>query len=108
MDKRRDRRIEDHVEDENNKKIKVLHSQVSEIKAAANNIYQETKDSNSFLDVFNGQMEKGKAGVRNVFDRFEGVLADRNNRLSIYIAGFLTILFLIVWKYAMYSGGESS
>lgn len=106
MDKRRDRKLEDHIDDENNKKLKILHSQVSEIKNAASTIYEETKDSNTFLDRFSNQMEKSKSGVTGVFDKFEGVLADKNNRLSIYIAGILTIAFLVVWKCAMYSGTQ--
>ena len=103
MKRNRDHHLEQQIEDENQKKLSVLHGQVQEIRRAADSIQEETKESNSFLDSFTTRMDRGRAGLNNTLSRFETVIQEKNNRLAIYIAGTLIVSFLIMWKYMAFS-----
>jgi vacuolar-type H+-ATPase subunit H len=99
--RKRDKALEDSIEKTNNHKIDILHSQVIEIKHSAQSIHEETKSSLSYLESLSEKFDKGKKSVNSVYDRFETLLQERSNRLSIYICGVLTIFFLIIWKYML-------
>jgi len=96
--RKRDKVLEDDLEKNNNYKISVLYTQVQEIRGSAEGIHEDLKTSNSFLGNLAEAFDKGKGGVSGVFGKFEGMLTQKNNRLSIYIGGILTILFIIIWK----------
>lgn len=96
--RKRDKVLEENLEKNNNYKISVLYTQVQEIRNSAEDIHEDLRNSNSFLGNLAGAFDKGKGSVSGVFGKFEGMLQQRNNRLSIYIAGILTILFIIIWK----------
>lgn len=93
--------MEETLDKANNHKISVLHTQVLEIKQSAEAIHDEVKNSNSFLNTISTSFDKSKQGVSGVYNRFENLLQEKNNRLSIYIGGILTILFIILWKYML-------
>ena len=99
--RKRDTVMEDSLDKANNYKIGVLHTQVMEIKQSAEAIHEEVKNSNGILGNLTGTFDKGKQGISGVYSRFENMLQEKNNRLSIYIGGFLTILFIIVWKFML-------
>jgi len=99
MKKARDYSLERRIEDENDEKMRILHDQVQEIQAAAKTIGHEVKSSNGFLGSFQVQMERGRDRLRTTVGRFDEVLQDKNNRLSIYVAGVVCVVFVIVWKF---------
>lgn len=96
--RKRDKVLEEDLDKTNNHKINILYSQVQEIKTSAESIHEDLKQSNSFLDTLHGAFDKSKGSVSGVFSKFEVMLQHKNNRLSIYIGGILTILFIIIWK----------
>ncbi len=96
--RKRDKVLEENLEKNNNFKINVLYTQVQEIKNSAESIHEDLKASNSFLDGLHSAFDKGKGSVSGVYGKFENMLQQKNNRLSIYIAGIFTILFIICWK----------
>ena len=99
MKKARDYSLERRIEEENDEKVRILHEQVQEIQTAARSIGHEAKSSNGFLSTFQSQMERGRETLRTTVGRFDSVLQDKNNRLSIYVAGIVFVVFVIVWKF---------
>ena len=99
--RKRDTILEDNLDRSNNHKIDILHSQVIEIKNSAEFIHEEVKNSNSFLGNLSGTFDKSKQGLSGIYGRFENMLQEKNNRLSIYIGGILTILFILIWKFML-------
>lgn len=99
--RKRDTVLEESLDKANNHKISVLHGQVLEIKQSAEAIHEEVKSSNNILNTLSDSFDKGKKNVKSVYSRFENMLQEKNNRLSIYIGGILTILFIIIWKYML-------
>jgi hypothetical protein len=107
--RKRDKVLEESMEKNNNFKINVLYTQVQEIRNSAENIHEDLKASNGFLDGLHSAFDKGKGSVTGVYGKFENMLQQKNNRLSIYIAGILTVLFIIGWKaFQMRETGENS
>ena len=99
--RKRDTVLEDSLDKANNYKIDMLHTQVMEIKQSAEGIHEEVKSSNGVLGNLTETFDKGKQGISGVYNRFENMLQEKNNRLSIYIGGFLAILFIIIWKFML-------
>ena len=99
MRKARDYTLERRIEDENDEKLRILHDQVQEIHSAAKTIHLETKNSNGFLSAFQDKMTLGREALRSTAGRFDQLLQEKNNRLSIYVAGLVFVLFVILWKF---------
>ena len=99
--RKRDKTLEDSLEQQNNHKISVLHDQVLEIKQSAQSIHEEVKSSNNYLETLSDSFDKGKKNISSVYSKFENMLLQKNNRLSIYIGWILTIIFILIWKFML-------
>lgn len=99
MRKARDYSLERRIEEENDEKVRILHDQVQEIHAAARSIHTETKSSNGFLSAFQDKMSGGREVLRSTVERFDHLLQEKNNRISIYVAGIVFVLFVVLWKF---------
>lgn len=96
---KRDLCIEQQLENENSRKLDLLHSQTLEMTNAANHMHTSILASSSLLETINLALEKGKTGMGRTVAKFEETLASTNSKLSIYIAGVLIILFVVAWKF---------
>jgi hypothetical protein len=84
-------------------KIDVLYSRVEEIKNASLEIEEETKESTNLATRIYGRVMNGADGIANTVSRFDEVLANKNNKVTIYVVGALVILFVIMWKAMTYT-----
>ena len=93
--------MEYKIEEENQRKIDEIHVQAQEIRNVVERMHEETKESNSYLDRLTSTMEKGKSGLDYTVSKFDEMLADKNKRLSIYIAGSLIVFVVFIWKFIL-------
>lgn len=96
---KRDLVLEQQMEDENSKKLNLLHRQTREMNSAARHMHGEIRTSSAVIENIHRAVDTGKTGMRKTVAKFEEVLTDKNSRLSIYVAGFIIVFFVIAWKF---------
>ena len=95
---KRDKDLEQKIEEENQAKIDVLYSRVEEIKTASLELEEETKSSNSLAERVYEGVRQGADGIAGTIARFDEVVANKNNKVMIYLIGVCVIAFVLLWK----------
>jgi hypothetical protein len=89
--------LQEHMEDENDSQVQLLHEKLSTLKAITIDIGQEVNDQNKFLDQFSLDMDKATGFLSGTMKRLKHMTREQSTRYILYFILFAFCIFVVFY-----------